>query len=278
MEPAGDLNWRLTVEPELTTPGKFLFGGCGLGAALVALEAATGRPAVWSTAHYLSYAPVHSVLDLSVTLAAEGRRVTQGRVVGRVGDREILTVNAAAGTPGALEEGGVWLKPPDVPSPEECPPRRLPDFSSTSIFDRIDVRLAKGRSVEEVRFAEFPAGDPETVLWARVPGHLEPSAATLAIIGDYVSGGVSQPLGRPVMTRSLDNTLRVVQLEPTEWVMCHIRIHAVVGGYGHGSATLWSQAGTLLAAASQSMSVRPWEAERLRRLSEEMSATSERTE
>jgi acyl-CoA thioesterase II len=273
MEPVGDLDWRLTVTPELTTPGKFLFGGCGLGAALVALEAASGRPTVWSTAHYLSYAPVDSVLDLNVTLAAEGRRVTQARVVGRVGEREILTVNAAAGEPGALEDDGVWLEVPDVPPPDECPPRRLPDFSSTSIFDRIDVRLARGRSVEEVRFGSFPGGDPETVLWARVPGHLEPSAATLAIIGDYVSGGVSQPLGRPVMTRSLDNTLRVVQLEPTEWVLCHIRIQAVAAGYGHGTATLWSQGGTLLAAASQSMSVRPWEAARLRQLSEQMAAT-----
>ena len=71
-------------------------------------------------------------------------------------------------------------------------------------------------------------------LWARVPGHLTPSAATLAIFGDYVSGAVSQPLGRRAMGRSLDNTLRMVQLKPTEWVLCDIRIHALVGGYGQG--------------------------------------------
>ena len=109
MEPVDDdLHWRLTVVPELTTPGNFLFGGCGLGAALVALEAASGRPTVWSTAQYLSYAPTNSVLDLTVTLAAEGRRITQGRVVGTTGDKEILTVNAAVGSPGTLAAGGVW--------------------------------------------------------------------------------------------------------------------------------------------------------------------------
>ena len=55
MHRAGDdLRWRLPVTPELSTPGNFLFGGCGLGAALVALEAATGRPTVWATAQYLS--------------------------------------------------------------------------------------------------------------------------------------------------------------------------------------------------------------------------------
>jgi acyl-CoA thioesterase len=254
-----DRHWRLTVVPELTTPGNFLFGGCGLGAALVALEAAAGRPTVWSTAQYLSYAPTDAVLDLTVTLAAVGRRVTQGRVVGRVGDTEILTVNAALGSPGSLDGGGVWVSPPDVPPPDECPPRRLPDFNTTSIFDRIDVRLADGRSFEEITAGTGGPGDPNSALWARVPGHLEPSAATLAIIGDYVTGGVSQPLGRRVMSRSLDNTLRMVQLEPTEWVLCDIRIQALVDGYGHGVAHLWSERGTLLATASQSMSVRLWE-------------------
>lgn len=260
MEPVGDdLHWRLTVVPELTTPGKFLFGGCGLGAALVALEAACGRPTVWSTAQYLSYAPTGSELELAVTVAAAGRRVTQGRVVGRVGETEILTVNAAAGEPGTLEARGVWLTMPEVPAPDECPPRRLPNFDSASIFDRIDVRLARGRSFEEITSARGAPGDPDSVLWARVPGHLEPSAAMLAIIGDYVSGGMSQPLGRRVMSRSLDNTVRMVQLEPTEWILCDIRIQALVGGYGQGTAYLWSERGALLATASQSMSVRVWD-------------------
>jgi acyl-CoA thioesterase II len=259
MAPVGDtLRWRLDVVPELTTPGKFLFGGCGLGAALVAFEGACGRPTVWSTAQYLSYAPTGSVLDLAVTLAAVGGRVTQGRVVGHVEGTEILTVNAAAGLPGPLEDEGIWVTPPKVPPPEECPPRVLPDFPSASIFDLIDVRLAKGLTFEELSGPAPTPGDPDSALWARVPGHLEPSAATLAIIGDYVTGGVAQPVGRRVMSRSLDNTLRVVRLEPTEWILCDIRIQALAGGYGQGVAYLWSEHGNLLATASQSMSVRRW--------------------
>ena len=257
MEEGSDpLRWRLHVVPELTTPGNFLFGGCGLGAALVALEAASGRPTVWSTCQYLSFAPTDSVLDLTVTLAAVGSRVTQGRVVARTGDDEILTVNAALGAPGNLEAEGVWEEPPEVPPPDECPPRRLPSFFSTSIFDQIDVRLAKGRSFEEISSGSATPGEPTSALWARVPGHLEPSAATLAILGDYVTGGVSQPLGRRTMARSLDNTLRVVRLEPTEWVLCDIRIQALSGGFGQGTAYLWSETGNLLATASQSMSIR----------------------
>ena len=225
----------------------------------MALEAASGRPTVWSTAQYLSYAPTGSELDLTVTLAAEGRRVTQARAVGYVGDTEILTVNAALGPP-AITRRRRRLGHPAGGAPARTSARRggCPDFNTTSIFDRIDVRLAQGRSFEEIESPGAAPGDPRSALWARVPGHLEPSAATLAIIGDYVTGGVSQPLGRRVMSRSLDNTIRVVRLEPTEWVLCDIRIQALVDGYGQGVAYLWSEQGALLATASQSMSVRLW--------------------
>lgn len=74
-----------------------------------------------------------------------------------------------------------------------------------------------------------------------------------------MTGGVSQALGQMVVTRSLDNTLRVVRLVPTTWVLCDIRIEAVIAGYGQGVAYLWSEDGTLLGIASQSMRLRAWE-------------------
>ncbi len=255
MDPVGDtLHWRMRVEPQLTTPGNFLFGGCGLGAALVALEEASGRPTVWATGQYLSYAPTDSVVDWDVTLAVVGGHVTQGRAVGRVEGKEILTVNAALGRD-ELDVSGIWVEPPKVAQPEECAPRFIPEMFRNTILDKIEVRTAEGRMFDEMR---WPAGNPNSALWARVPGHLSPSAATLAIFGDYVSGGVSHPLGRRAMGRSLDNTLRVVQLKPTEWVLCDIQIHALIGGYAQGIAFLWSQDGELLATASQSMAVRLW--------------------
>jgi acyl-CoA thioesterase len=255
MEPVGDnLHWQMRVKPELTTPGNFLFGGCGLGAALVALEGASGRPTVWATGQYLSYAPTDSLMEWEVTLAVEGRHVTQGRAVGSVEGREILTVNSALGSD-ELPVSGVWVQPPEVDRPEDCPPRFLPAMFRNTILDRIEVRIAKGRMFDEMH---GEPGSADSALWARVPGHLTPSAATLAIFGDYVSGGVSHPLGLRTMGRSLDNTLRVAQLKPTEWVLCDIRMHALIGGYAQGVAFLWSETGELLATASQSLAVRLW--------------------
>jgi acyl-CoA thioesterase II len=258
LEPVGPtaaddaVHWHLPVRRELATPGTFLFGGCGLGAALLALETVTGRPTVWASAQYLSYANVGSVVDYEVVLATTGRHITQARAVARSDDREVLTVNAALGLPqGALRD--TWVRPPAVPPPDRCPPRQLPAQFANTILDTVEVRWALGRGMEEL---DGVPGLPDSAVWARVPGHPSPTAAILAIFGDYVSGGTSQPLGRRTMGRSLDNTLRIVRLVPTEWVLCDIRMHAIYDDYAHGTAFLWSTDGVLLGTASQSLSVR----------------------
>jgi acyl-CoA thioesterase-2 len=258
MEPTDDTNlrWELEVTPGLSTPGEFLFGGCGLAAGIVAMEAATGRPTVWASAQYLSFAPTGSRLGLDVVLAAVGRRTTQARAVGQVRDHEILTVNAALG--GRDETfGGLWVRPPQVDRPENCPERgSVQGALGETIFDTVDMRQALGRSFEEMMVGPAVRGTATSAIWARVPGHLGPETAALAVFGDLVAGGVSQVVGRPTHGTSLDNTLRIVRLAPTEWVLCDIHIDALAGGYAQGHSYLWSEDGQLLATASQSMSLR----------------------
>jgi hypothetical protein len=68
------------------------------------------------------------------------------------------------------------------------------------------------------------------------------SGASLAILGDYVPFGISQALGLAGGgNSSLDNTLRVYRLVPTEWVLLDIRIDAVAHGFGHGVVHLWAR-------------------------------------
>jgi acyl-CoA thioesterase II len=254
MERAGASTWSFEVTERLVTPGNFLFGGCGLASALVALEEASERPTIWATAQYLSYAPLGATVTVTTDLAVVGGHVTQARATTYADGREILTVNGALGT-GELTSDTPWVTMPEVKPPEDCPERVTHNRFSRSIFNHLETRVAIGRTFDEL---ESP-GSPVTALWSRIPGHLNVSAATLAIFGDFVAGELSQALGYYTMGRSLDNTIRIVTLEATDWVLTETHMHALSGGFAQGTAYMWSQSGTLLATASQSIAARRWE-------------------
>ncbi len=245
--------FRLPVVPGITAGGGFLFGGCGLGAAIVALEEVTGRPVIWATAQYLSYARPGSVVRFDVTIGAEGRNLTQARAVGRTDDAEILTVNAALGSRD-FEAEGQWATMPAVPGPDDCPVRTH-RFEHESVASRMEQRLAVGRAIEDL---DGTPSNGNCALWTRMPEVLDMSAAALAVLGDFVPFGIGQALGLPAGGNSLDNTIRVARLEPTDWVLLDIRVLAVADGFGHGAVLLWSETGQLLAIASQSTIVRVW--------------------
>jgi len=247
--------WSLEVTQGLSTMGGFLFGGCGLGAAISAMEGTSGRDTIWATAQYLSYAKPGEVLDVDVTLAVVGHQMTQARAVCHVGNREILTVNAALGTR-PLDKTGQWETMPDVPTPHECRTRthRLP--VDGTINERMEQRLVKGRDYDDL---DGTPGDGQTLMWVRIPDVIEGiDATTLGVLGDFVPMGVGQALGVRGGGNSLDNTLRVVHLVPTEWVLLDIRVHAVERGFAHGLVHMFAEDGTLLATASQSCIVRFW--------------------
>jgi acyl-CoA thioesterase-2 len=245
--------WRMPIVPELCSGLGTLFGGCGLGAAIEVLEQVTGRPLVWATAQYLSFARPPSVLELAATEVVRGHQISQARVLGHVGGEEIFTVNAALGRR-RFELDGSWAIEPEVPPPDHTPKRIVQDRHVGTIMDRLDMRLANARNMDE-----FPAepGDGRSALWVRLPD-LEVSAAALAIVGDYVPFGIGQAFGQRVGGQSLDNTLRVASRVPTEWILADVRVHGVGDGFGHGLVHLWSQDGTLLGTASQSTIVRRW--------------------
>jgi acyl-CoA thioesterase-2 len=251
LETTGPLTWEMDVVPALCSGLGALFGGCGLGAAIEIMEAETGRPCVWATAQYLSYARPGARLELAVTEVARGHRVSQARVVARVGDEEILTVNAALGRRDGPREQ--WATRPDVPPHGESPPRPLLDHHRGTIADRLEMKLADARRWDEL---PGPLGSGNCSLWVKLPDGLAPTAATLAIIGDFVPFGIGQALGRPTGSNSLDNTLRIAHVVPTEWVHADVRVHAVSDGFGHGLVHLWAEDGTLLGTASQSAVVR----------------------
>lgn len=250
--------WHLPVEVRLCSGTGFLFGGAGLGSCVEALERSTQRPAVWATAQFLDFAPPGKTLEITVTEAVRGHQVSQARAVGRVDGDEILTVNAALGRRDVPFHGS-WSEMPDVPPPEECPPRELLEHHHGTIADAIEMRIAKGRHPSEL---PGPPGDGRAALWVRIAGLDLTQSSLLAIFGDFVPMGIGQALGERAGGNSLDNTLRIANRHPTDWILADVRVHAVNDGFGHGLIHLWAQDGVLLGTASQSTIVRKWREDR----------------
>ncbi len=245
--------WRLPVVRELCSGLGALFGGAGLGAAIAALEHVTQRPLVWATAQFLEFARPPAVVELEVREVIRGHATSQARVLARVDGQEIFTVLAALGRR-ALSWSGEWAERPAVPPPEDCPRRPLRPDQAGTIAERVETRAATAlRSLDEL---DGTPGTGRTALWVRNPWGADAQAAALAIVGDYVPMGIGQAGGHRAESSSLDNTLRMVSVHPTEWILADIQVHSVRDGFGHGLVHLWAEDGTLIATASQSTVVR----------------------
>ena len=255
LERASERSFSLQVVPRLTTSGGFLFGGAGLGAGISALETVTGRRCTWATAQYLSYARRDERVDVEVIAAVEGSSVTQARATCRVGEREILTVNAALGDRD-FDASGQFVAMPEIIAPEAARPRTLRAAHANSIMEALDMRYVKGRDLEEL---DSTPSDGRTLMWVRIKSLVDGvDAAALGIMGDFVPMAVGQALGLRAGGNSLDNTIRFATLVPTDWVLLDIQVESVQRGFGHGTIQMFAQSGALLATASQSCIARKW--------------------
>jgi acyl-CoA thioesterase II len=246
--------WRLPITEGVCTPLGFLYGGAGLAAGVAAMEEATARPVLWATAQFLAAGYPPAVLDLQVVLGTEGGQIAQARVVGTADGTEVLVVTGAFGDR-PIEAAGDWLAAPEAPAPDECPARDHWITDPTGIITRLDMRIAEGRAVDEL---DGTPGSGGVKLWVRVPDLDLVDGAVLALLADYVPFGIGQALGQRAGGTSLDTTLRVVRVVPTEWLLLDVHLAAIDRGVAHGHLDMWTADGTLLATASQSAVVRFW--------------------
>lgn len=254
LEPGDDpLHWRVEIQPRVLTYAGAVHGGALLAAAVEALEGAVGRPLVWATAQYLHHAGPTGTIDITITPEIEGRNTTQARATLRVGDVDVLSTLAGLGSRPFPHEGR-WVVAPDVPRPDESSPWLGPRAEGEQVLDHYPIRFAKGRMLGDL---DGTPGSGRTALWCRVPQGPRPlTVGDLALVGDVLMPSISDALGVPITANSLDNTLRVVERASTEWVFLDVAIDAASGGFAHAAAHLWTEDGTLLAIASQTLVLR----------------------
>lgn len=252
--------WRLPVTPELcvgpATMEPFMYGGLGLAAGIGAMQRAVGRPLIWASAQYLSFATLGDELELTVEVPSHGRTVAHTRVSGRVGEREVITVAGSFGAR-AGEPTMQWSPLPDLPVPDECETVELypPQGPSSRLSSRMEVRMPAGE-VAAHRDHGVPSGSGKIVMWMRMTGSLQVDAGALALFADQVPAAIAMAMGKRGGGSSLDNTLRIVQQVPTTWVLCEIDAHGVGSGMGHGDIHMYAETGELLGVGSQSCLLR----------------------
>ena len=243
--------WGWTVGRDVPTRAGAMQGGAVLGGAIVALEEVAQRPLAWATGQFLRHVGAGVAVEVEVSLEVVGHQMTQGHAVVTSGDAVLARVIAALGQR-PFAYAGTWLHPPDVPAPGAC--EQAVDGAGVPRREVWEMRRASGRPLPEL---DGTTGSGRSASWLRIPGGArDVEAADLAIAGDYLMPHFADALGRPCTGNSLDHTVRAGAPDITEWVLVDAEVHAVSRGIGHGTAHLWSEAGTFLGTASQSLVLR----------------------
>jgi acyl-CoA thioesterase len=241
---------RYRVTDAVANPRGTLFGGSGVAAAVVLMEAVTERRALWTTLQFVATPTRGDEVELRAEVLAHGGRMSQVRVTAAVAGVDVFSAMGATGI--ARDDVTVTFdRMPEVPPPASCPPAvfDVGGEIDRSYFAAVDRRVAAGP--DELR------GSPShAAFWVRIPG-LAVTSPLLGYFGDVAALGVFRALGRPDgRATSIDNTLRVGRPHDTEWVLLDLRTHFVADAYGHATVYLWAPDGTLLGLMSQSVALR----------------------
>jgi acyl-CoA thioesterase len=241
---------RFVLTPDLARHDGALYGGTGAAAAVMMMEAATQRAALWVATQFVAQARVGDEIEVEARTLASGKRIAQLQIVARIDARVIFTALGATALPRPNGLTGQYEDMPRVAPPDDSP--ALHHGSPAP-----EVReLGFTRNLE---FREAILAEPETramALWARLtPPRQELTPAGLAYVADMIPGAIARAAGKVGGGFSLDNALRFAEMQPTEWVLLHLRGDAATHGYGHGSFTAWSSDGALLATGSQTASM-----------------------
>lgn len=246
--------FRLEVRDDLCTPFGFLYGGSGIAASAEAAERATQRPLQWITTQFIGSPAPTATIELEVLIPAAGRATTQSQVVATVDGHPVFT-SLCAHTVRPGGDGAHFVAMPDVPGPEDCGSLGGPfevDLS-TSFFRTMERRLARGT------FGMAAVGHPqsgELLMWTRIVDGRIGSPATQAYVADIIPMGVGAALGAMPGATSLDNTLRVIDPDPSEWVLLELIPEGYHRSLGHGSLRMWSEDGRLMSTAQQTCIIR----------------------
>ena len=243
-------HWRLPVASGVLSGASALFGGCATAAALVIAQHLAEQPVVWAAAHFGALAKAGATVALTPRVISAGRTMTHIEVTAVTDGRESFTARVAAGDRSAHEVQGHWPRPPQVA-----------DIASAARFDHpVHADTWASRFVWRLAGTCVAPHTPWAAWWVR---SLEPVELIVeaAVLCDYVTYGMGRALRVPMGGLSIDNVLRVHRhdgIDPSGWRLLEIRPDAIAGGFGAGTARLFSDS-SLVATGTQSTITNTWD-------------------
>jgi acyl-CoA thioesterase len=223
-----------------------LYGGTAIAVSVAAMEAASGRPALWVTTQYVATAQQGDRVECTTELLANGRNISQVQVTGRLGSQVLFVSLGSTAIPrqGGIE--GQWQLPPAMSLPEESQKMLLgAPGGFRGFLSQVEYREARPLGSEREA--------PPLAMWARLKSGVPFTPAGVAFVADMVPGAIARSVGMVGGGTSLDNSLRFGAIGgDDEWVLLDLRAHMAAGAHAHGSVFVWSRHGQLLAVGGQS--------------------------
>lgn len=248
--------FRLVAHDRLCTPFRFLYGGSGIAASAEAAERATGRPVQWITTQFLGSPGPGAELDVDVLIEATGRASSQTRItVSDAASGEAMIASLAAHNVRPEGDAQAFTPMPEVPPPGEALDFMEPfaAIEVDSFFTRLERRMAAGRISPG---DAHPREDGVLAMWVRLLDEPVGSAATQGFVADVGPLAACATMGIALGGTSLDNTVRVVDARPSDWVLFDMRVDGFARSVAHTTVRIWSEDGRLLGLAQQSAILR----------------------
>ncbi len=238
-EEVGDAQFSYSPPPAVCVgpeDHQFYMGGAAMATHIDVLERYFDKPLYWATTHFLNHGMLGEDMQINVEAVSGGRSVVQAMLEMKRGDTVLHRTLAALGAREG-EPDRAFVSMPEVAPPDKCP-EKTPDLFAN------DKNLI-GRFERKTAFEDPVAGTEH--MWIRA--HFEPTidAAYLALVSDFFLGAHE----RTRRGTSLDNTFRLINTKPTEWILMVTQMSSFTRGAAQGNAHLFAEDGTLLATSSQ---------------------------
>ncbi len=232
--------------PDVARHDGTLYGGTAIAVSVAAMEAASGRPALWATTQFVATARLGEVVECTTEVLANGRNISQLQVTGRLGSQVLFVSLGSTATPRPDGIEGQFQSMPAMTPPEDSAPMVLgAPGGFRGFLSRVEYREALPLGPSE--------SNPPLALWARLTSSAAFTPAGLSFVADMVPGAIARSVGKVGGGTSLDNSLRFGSIaDGTEWVLLDLRAQMAAGAHAHGSVRVWSPEGHLLAVGGQS--------------------------